>query len=137
MFPLFRYVSPWICIGPVFRPTPTQHWSEQITHTKSGVSLYKYEYSCSTQIRLGNKNLCGTEKNRYSKKRPSLMLYKVHTVHSSTDLSRPLYSLLQSVFVKHFVKNSVADPGCLSRIRIFPSRIRGQKDSRSRIRICI
>jgi hypothetical protein len=29
----------------------------------------------------------------------------------------------------------VADPGCLSRIRIFPSRIQGQKDSESRIRI--
>ncbi len=29
---------------------------------------------------------------------------------------------------------SVADPGCLSRIRIFPSRIQGQKDSRSQIR---
>jgi hypothetical protein len=31
----------------------------------------------------------------------------------------------------------VADPGCLSRIRIFPSRIQDQKDSRSRIRIRI
>ncbi len=30
---------------------------------------------------------------------------------------------------------SVADPGCLSRIRIFPSRIQGPKDSGSRIRI--
>jgi hypothetical protein len=32
---------------------------------------------------------------------------------------------------------SVADPECLSRIRIFPSRIPGQKDSGSRIRIHI
>jgi hypothetical protein len=32
---------------------------------------------------------------------------------------------------------SVADPGCLSRIRIFPSRIQGQKDFGSRIRIRI
>jgi hypothetical protein len=33
--------------------------------------------------------------------------------------------------------SSVADPGCLSRIRIFPSWIQGRKDSGSRIRIRI
>ncbi len=32
-------------------------------------------------------------------------------------------------------KYSVADPACLSRIRIFPSRIQGQRDSGPRIRI--
>jgi hypothetical protein len=31
----------------------------------------------------------------------------------------------------------VADPGCLSRIRFFPSQIQGQKDSGSRIRVRI
>jgi hypothetical protein len=33
--------------------------------------------------------------------------------------------------VKIYNKSSVADPGCLSRIRIFPSRIQSQKDSGS------
>ncbi len=33
------------------------------------------------------------------------------------------------------LKSSVADSGCLSQIRIFPSRIQGQKDSESRIMI--
>ncbi len=42
-------------------------------------------------------------------------------------------TLLVSLWSK--IISSVADPGCLSRIRIFPSRIRGQKDSGSRIRI--
>jgi hypothetical protein len=83
-------------------------------------------HACSTYIKLGNRNLCGTEKNRYSKNRPNLML----DTHSSTDLIlyfnlenlKKLYS--QSILL-HI---SVADPGCLSRIRIFPSRIQGQKD---------
>ncbi len=35
---------------------------------------------------------------------------------------------------KRMVTGSVADPGCF-RIRIFPSRIQGQKDSGSNIRI--
>jgi hypothetical protein len=36
-----------------------------------------------------------------------------------------------------YLLSSVADKGCLSRIRIFSSRIQGQKDSGSRIRILI
>jgi hypothetical protein len=37
--------------------------------------------------------------------------------------------------VLFYLFSSVADPGCLSRIRFFPSWIQGQKDSRIRIRI--
>ncbi len=39
------------------------------------------------------------------------------------------------LFLFVFFMYSVADPGCLSRLRIFPSRIQGQKDSGSRIHI--
>ena len=48
-----------------------------------------------------------------------------------------IHSNLSAQKNRNFVCPSVADPGCLSRIRIFSSRIQGQKDSGSRIGIRI
>jgi AP-3 complex subunit mu len=45
-------------------------------------------------------------------------------------------NILRTV-VNSVTGTSVADPGCLSQIRIFPSRIQSQKDSGSRIQIRI
>jgi hypothetical protein len=62
-----------------------------------------------------------------------------YSVHNSRDHKGiwlmtflPQVSLSGSIFRCLY---SVADPRCLSRIRIFPSRIQDQKDSGSRIRI--
>jgi hypothetical protein len=46
-------------------------------------------------------------------------------------------NIVSSVYLFHVRPTgiSVADPGCLSRIQIFPSRIQGQKDCRICIRI--
>jgi hypothetical protein len=46
-------------------------------------------------------------------------------------------ALVHKAQKKKKLLNSVAYPGCLSRIRIFPFRIQGQKDCGSRIRIHI
>ncbi len=73
-------------------------------------------------------NFCSS-KIESAAKIPELRLTKLHTVYGSNGR---LYSFPMPIC-------SVTDPGCLSRarVRIFPSRIKGQKYSGSRIQIRI